>query len=112
VTVGEPLPLLRGTLDLLVLRALVGEPMHGYEISAWLDKRAKGNLALLDSALYQSVYRLERRRLVTAEWGATENNRRARYYRITPRGRAVLREEVASWQRYAETVSAVLAGTV
>ena len=104
----EPLPVLRGTLDVLVLRALLGEPMHGFEITTWLATRAKGNLAVLDSALYQALYRLERQRLISAEWGTTENNRQARYYRITTRGRAYLRSETVSWLRYAQTVSAIL----
>ena len=103
-----PLPILRGTLDVLVLRALLGDPMHGYEISAWLDRRAQGNLAVLDSALYQALYRLERQRLIAAQWGVTENNRQARYYAVTQRGRAFLRAEIESWLRYAKTVSAIL----
>jgi DNA-binding PadR family transcriptional regulator len=82
--------------------------MHGFEITTWLGARAQGNLVLLDSALYQALYRLERQRLIAAEWGTTENNRQARYYRITARGRAYLRAETASWLRYAQTVSAIL----
>ena len=105
---AAPLPVLRGTLDILVLRALLGVPMHGYEITSWLDRRGGGNLALLDSALYQALYRLERQRLIAAEWGVTENNRKARYYRITSRGRTYLRAETESWLRYANTVSAIL----
>ena len=105
---AEPLNILRGTLDTLVLRALLGTPMHGYEISEWLDGRARGNLLVLDSALYQSLYRLEKLRFITADWGVTENNRQARYYRITAKGRASLRNETASWLRYAATVTAIL----
>ena len=104
----EPLNILRGTLDALVLRALLGAPMHGYEISDWLDRRAQGNLLVLDSALYQALYRLEKQRLIAADWGVTENNRQARYYRITAKGRASLRSETASWLRYAATVTAIL----
>ena len=103
-----PLPLLRGTLDVLVLKALASGPMHGFEISSWLDQRARGNLELLDSALYQAVYRLEERRLVAAEWGTTGHNRRARYYSLTAAGRAQLRREVGNWLRYTNTVSAIL----
>jgi PadR family transcriptional regulator PadR len=105
---AEPLNILRGTLDTLVLRALLGVPMHGYQISEWLDARAKGNLVVLDSALYQSLYRLEKQRLIAAAWGVTENNREARYYRITAKGRALLRSETATWLRYAATVTAIL----
>ena len=104
----EPLSILCGTLDTLVLRALLGTPMHGYEISEWLDSRARGNLLVLDSALYQSLYRLEKQRFISADWGVTENNRQARYYRITAKGRASLRNETASWLRYAATVTAIL----
>jgi transcriptional regulator len=105
----RPLTLLRGTLDVLVLRALAWRPMHGFEITAWLDERGKGNLELLDSALYQALYRLEERRLIAAEWGMTDNNRRARYYSLTSAGRAHLRAETANWMRYAATVTAILA---
>jgi PadR family transcriptional regulator PadR len=106
--VTEPLSILRGTLDTLVLRALLGVPMHGYQISEYLDRRSRGNLLVLDSALYQSLYRLEKQRLIAADWGVTENNREARYYRITAKGRASLRDETASWLRYAATVTAIL----
>jgi len=106
--VPEPLAVLRGTLDVLVLKALTWGPMHGYEITAWIEARATGNLDVVDSALYQSLYRLEERRAITATWGVTENNRKARYYSITPAGRAELRNETARWLRYAETVSGIL----
>lgn len=106
-----PLPVLRGTLDLLVLRALVWRPMHGYEISAWLDERAHGRLELLDSALYQALYRLEEKRLIRATWGVTENKRRARYYELTTAGRSYLKAESAKWSEYASTVSAILSFT-
>src|SRR5207249_993091 len=104
------LSVLRGTLDVLVLRALLYRPMHGFEITAWLDRHGSGNLAILDSALYQAVYRLERQRLIAAEWGTTENRRQARYYRIMPRGKAHLVSETESWLRYATTVTGILTG--
>ena len=105
---GEPLAVLRGTLDVLVLKALTWGPMHGFEITAWIEARAIGNLDIVDSALYQSLYRLEERRAIAADWGVTEKNRRARYYNITPVGRAELRNETARWTRYAETVTGIL----
>ena len=105
---SEPLTVLRGTLDVLVLKALSWAPMHGFEITAWIEARATGNLDIIDSALYQSLYRLEARRAITADWGVTENNRRARYYSITSVGRAELRNETARWNRYAETVTGIL----
>jgi transcriptional regulator len=102
------LPVLKGTLDLLVLRALNWTPMHGFEIVTWLERAAHGTLDLEDSALYQAVYRLEERGLLSADWGVTENNRRARYYSITAAGRAHLRAETKSWMRYAQTVTNIL----
>lgn len=103
-----PLPVLKGTLDLLVLRALNWTPMHGYEIVSWLEQAGNGALEFDDSALYQAVYRLEERGLLAAEWGVTENNRRARYYKLTPAGRAFLRAEMKNWMQYAEAVSSIL----
>lgn len=105
----ERLLLLKGTLDLLVLKALTLRSMHGLEISDWIDERAEGDLEILDSALYQALYRLESRELIAAEWGVTDNNRRARYYQITPAGRVHLEKERASWMRYAQRVQAILA---
>lgn len=105
----QPMAILRGTLDILVLKALAWQPMHGFEITAWLDARAHGNLELLDSALYQALYRLEERRLIKAEWGVTDNKRRARYYELTPAGRAYLKAETTRWLRYAATVTEILA---
>src|SRR4051794_28992733 len=102
------LPLLKGTLDLLVLRALAWTPMHGFEIVSWLEQAAHGSLEIEDSALYQAVYRLEERGMLEAEWGVTENNRRARYYRITPAGRTSLRSETKNWMQYADTVTSIL----
>jgi transcriptional regulator len=102
------LPVLKGTLDLLVLRALTWTPMHGFEIVTWLERAANGTLDVDDSALYQAVYRLEERGLLEAEWGVTENNRRARYYKLTAGGRAYLRAETKNWMQYAETVTHIL----
>lgn len=102
------LPVLKGTLDLLVLRALSWAPMHGFEIVTWLEKAAQGSLDLEDSALYQAVYRLEERGLLEADWGVTANNRRARYYTLTAAGRAHLAAETRNWVQYADTVTTIL----
>src|SRR5215217_2545491 len=102
------LPVLKGTLDLLVLRALSWTPMHGFEIVSWLERAANQSLELDDSALYQAVYRLEARGLLEADWGVTENNRRARYYKLTAAGRAHLRAETRNWVQYADTVTTIL----
>lgn len=102
------LPLLKGTLDLLALKALSWGPMHGYGIATWLEQRSGGALGVDDSALYQALHRLEGRRLVEAEWGVTENNRRARYYRLTTDGSKHLRSESETWFRYTRFVTAIL----
>jgi len=103
------LPVMKGTLDVLVLKALAWGPMHGFEVAAWLEQQSQGTLILDDSGLYQSLYRLEGKSLVSADWGVTEHNRRARYYRLTRQGRAHLVRETAVWQRYATTVTGILA---
>lgn len=105
---NETLDLLRGTLDLLVLKALAWEPMHGYAVSKWLRARTDGLLGVEESALYQSLHRLERRGLVRSEWGLTDTNRRAKIYTLTPRGRTQLSAEVENWRLYAKAVQLVL----
>jgi transcriptional regulator len=105
---ADQTPLVKGTLDVLVLKALSWGPMHGFEITTWLEDRSDGTLAVEDSALYQALHRMEERGLIAAEWGVTENNRRARYYEVTPAGRTHLRAETTRWVRYAETVSEIL----
>lgn len=105
---ADALPVVKGTLDVLVLKALSWAPMHGFEVTTWLEDRSGGALDVEDSALYQAFYRLEARNLITAEWGVTENNRKARYYRITSAGRSHLRAQTSQWLRYAETVSDIL----
>ena len=105
---ADPLPLVKGTLDALVLKALSWTPMHGFEITAWLEARSGGALGVQDSALYQALHRLEARGLAAADWGVTANNQRARYYRLTDAGRAHLAAETAQWVRYAATVTGIL----
>jgi transcriptional regulator len=106
--VETSLPLLKGTLDLLVLKTLSWGPQHGYGIATWLEHNSEGTLEVEDSALYQALHRLEGRGLVAAEWGVTENNRRARYYRLTSAGRTRLRRETETWLRYTQSVTAIL----
>ena len=105
-----PLPLVQGTLDLLVLRTLTDGPNHGYGIATLVHGLTGGELAIEDAALYQALHRLDRQGLVDAEWRPSENNRRARYSTLTAGGRKRLREETASWRRYARAVNAVLQG--
>lgn len=102
------LPVVKGTLDVLVLKALSWQPMHGFELTAWLEQRSGKRLALEDAALYQALYRMEKRGFVAAEWGVTDANRRARYYRVTTTGRAELAKQTTQWLRYAETVTDIL----
>lgn len=97
-------PLLKGTVDLLILQSLRLGPRHGYEVSRWVHERTDGVLSVEDAALYQALHRLEHKGLIGSEWGLSENNRRARYYELTDRGRQSLRSEVSQWKRYAAAV--------
>jgi transcriptional regulator len=103
-----PLDLMQGTLDVLVLKALSWEPMHGYGITTFLHRRTQGALEIEEGALYHALHRLDRRGLVQSEWGLSENNRKARYYELTPAGRAALRKETQRFARYARVVFTVL----
>ena len=100
--------LLHGTLDLLVLKALSTTPMHGFGLTKWIEQRAGQELEIVDSALYKALHRLEDGGAITAEWGMSDNNRRAKYYSLTTRGRRRLRAETATWKRYVLAVSNVL----
>ena len=100
--------LLKGTLDLIVLKTLTWGPMHGFAIAAWIEQHFDGELALEEGALYQSLRRMEERGLISGEWGVSENNRKARFYRLTTRGRQQLREEAASWERYSDALTRLL----
>ncbi|MGH7720247.1 MAG: PadR family transcriptional regulator [Gemmatimonadaceae bacterium] len=104
----EPLDLLQGTLDVLVLKTLSWGPMHGYGVSRWIRQRTDEVLAVEDAALYQALHRLERKGWIESEWGASENNRRAKFYQLTALGRKQLRAEAATWRLYAEAVFKVL----
>jgi transcriptional regulator len=104
----QRIELIKGTLDVLVLKALSRGPLHGYAVSRWIQQRTEGVLGIEDAALYQALHRLERRGLVEAEWGLSENNRRAKYYRLTARGQKQLQGESALWRRYVRAVAQVL----
>jgi transcriptional regulator len=104
----EPLDLLQGTLDVLILKTLSWGPMHGYAVSRWIRQRTDEVLAVEDAALYQALHRLERKGWIEAEWGASEKNRRAKFYQLTALGRRQLRAEADSWRRYAQAVFKVL----
>ena len=96
----------KGTLDLLILKALSVEPMHGYGLAVWMERGSHGEIVVEDSAIYQALRRLEGRRFVEAEWGTTANNRRARFYRLTATGRRHLKDEADTWVRYVQSVGA------
>jgi PadR family transcriptional regulator PadR len=100
--------LLRGTLDVLVLKTLSWGPMHGFEITTWLEDRSGGRLNVVDAALLQALHRMEDRKLITAEWGITNNGRRARYYRLTAAGRATLRAESEALVDHVQALTTVL----
>lgn len=100
--------LVKGTLDVLVLKALSWTPMHAFEVARWLEDRSAGHFAVEDAALMQALHRLEERSLLAAEWGVTENGRRARYYRLTTAGRAHLRAETTRLTEYASALTDVL----
>jgi PadR family transcriptional regulator PadR len=102
------LPLLKGTLDLLVLKALSWGALHGYAISSWLEQQSSSTLQIDDSALYQALHRLEDRALIEGEWGLTGTGRRARFYKLTKAGRQRLQRETDTWLRYTQTVSSIL----
>lgn len=110
VPVGLENPgLIRGTLDLLILKALSTGEKHGYAVSEWIESVSDGRLLVEEGTLYPALHRLERHRLVSAEWGLSENNRRAKYYGLTKAGKVRLRQESASWQSYTEAVGKALA---
>jgi transcriptional regulator len=100
--------MLRGTLDPLVLKTLSWTPMHAFEITTWLEDRSGGRVEVDDAALLQALHRLEERRLIAAEWGVTENGRRARYYRMTAAGRGHLKEESSRLVDHLEAIVTIL----
>jgi PadR family transcriptional regulator PadR len=102
------LDLLQGTLDLLILKTVAWSPMHGYGIAQWIRERTRDDLQIEDGALYTALHRLDKRGLIESEWGVSENNRKAKYYRLTADGRKQLRAQSERWARYARAVAAVL----
>lgn len=100
--------LLKGTLDILVLKTLSWGPMHGYEITSWLERQSGARLGFTDAALLQALHRLEERGLLAASWGETENGRRARYYEMTAAGRRYYRAESEALLENVQALVAVL----
>jgi transcriptional regulator len=107
----DELELMLGTLDALVLRTLTWGPRHGYAIAHWIRGTSGGRFRILDGALYTSLHRLEAQDLVESEWGLSDKGKRAKFYRITPRGRRHLRAESARWDAYVAAVARVMKAT-
>jgi|SRR5580704_6667994 PadR family transcriptional regulator PadR len=105
---GTDLDLVQGTLDILVLKALVWGPRHGYAVARWIGERTDEELRVEDGALYTALHRIETRGWVRGQWGRSENNRAAKYYALTAAGRKQLAARISVWQRYAAAVSRVL----
>ena len=103
--------LLQGTLDLLVLKALSWEPAHGYAVATWIRERSGDAFLVEEGALYPALHRLERRGAIASEWGLSDNNRKAKYYSLTPAGQKELRRNAETWRRYSRAVSRVLEAT-
>ncbi|NOT08048.1 MAG: PadR family transcriptional regulator [Gemmatimonadales bacterium] len=102
------LDLMQGTLDVLVLKALSWGQRHGHAVAGWIRATTDDDLNIEDGALYTALHRLERRGLVSAEWGLSDNNRKAKFYELTDAGRGELRKEAHRWSRYADAVFKVL----
>jgi PadR family transcriptional regulator, regulatory protein PadR len=98
----------QGTLDLLILKTLAVGPKHGWAISERLHQISSATLDIRQGSLYPALHRLERRGWIKAEWGASDNNRRAKYYELTKRGRARLDEEISAWHKLSAAVARVL----
>lgn len=99
---------LQGTLDMLILKALTWEPMHGFGVSRWIEQVTDDHLQIEEGALYPALHRLHRRGLIEAEWGVSEHNRRAKYYRLTKAGRRELRERIRGWEHASSAVNQIL----
>jgi PadR family transcriptional regulator, regulatory protein PadR len=99
---------LQGTLDLLILKTLALEPMHGWGIAQRIQQVSREMLQIHQGSLYPALYRLERKGLILAEWGASDNNRRAKFYSLTKKGRAQLQKELADWERLSSAVALIL----
>ena len=103
--------LLRGTLDLLILKALSWGPRHGYGVVEWIEQATDATLVVGEGTLYPALHRLERQGLVEAEWGLSENNRTAKFYRLSAAGRGRLREGSSSWHRFIDAAGRALRAT-
>jgi transcriptional regulator len=108
---NDSIELLQGTLDLLILKTLSWGSAHGYAIARWIQDTTGDVLRIEEGSLYPALHRLERRGWITSDWGLSENNRRAKYYKLTARGRSQLRTETSTWSAFSTAVSRVLTST-
>ena len=108
---SDRLFILKGALDVLILKALSWGPMHGYGVSYWIRDVTGEAFELQEGVLYPALHRLERKGWITSEWGVSENNRRAKYYELTPAGRTQLGRELSVWARFADAVTKVVSAT-
>jgi PadR family transcriptional regulator PadR len=106
--VSRPTDLVQGTLDLLILRVLALEPMHGWAIAQRIRQMSNEQLRVGHSALYPALHKLEQQGWIEAEWALSENNRRAKYYKLTSAGRKALRNETAEWQRLSAAIALIV----
>jgi transcriptional regulator len=100
--------LLQGTLDVLVLKSLTWGALHGYGVARWIERTTEDVLRIEEGALYPALHRLERKGLIRAEWGMSENNRKAKFYQLTDQGRRELHAQTVTWQSYAQAIAKVL----
>jgi PadR family transcriptional regulator, regulatory protein PadR len=107
----HPGELLQGTLDMLILKTLTRGPLHGYSIAEFIQETSEDALRVEEGALYPALHRLELRGLLASEWGVSDNNRRAKYYRLTAAGRKQLAQETAHWGRMAAAIARILEAT-
>jgi len=105
----DPMELVQGTLDMLILKALIWGPKHGWDILCWLRDTSEGEIAIEEGAIYPALYRIADRGYIKASWGLSENNRRAKYYRLTEKGRQELASRATTWGSYVRVLARILA---
>ncbi|MBN9660541.1 MAG: PadR family transcriptional regulator [Acidobacteria bacterium] len=107
----QSLDVVRGTLDVIILKTLSWGPLHGYAIAQWIRQQTDEAILVEEGALYPALYRMEDKGWIDAEWGLSENNRRAKYYRLTPAGHERLASEARTWENYAAAIAKILGAT-
>ena len=104
----EPIDFMKGTMDLMILKTLSWQPLHGYGIARWIERCTDDALQVEEGTLYPALHKLEDQGLIVSDWGITEHNRRAKFYRLTTRGRTQLRASHEYWSRFAEAMGKIL----